>query len=150
MKAAFVLAVAMTLGTAAAARAQTPAPDQSLERMRAVLEHPPLQLTLPEPEANFKIHIEAIHPMHEIFEKPPWQLPPILWHVPAMGPSTAFGSIPILNLDLLSIARSVNAANHSRQERAAHQDVLRTIANYCAAQPNANTIQICSTSAAIR
>jgi hypothetical protein len=85
--------------------------------------------------------------MHEIFEKPPWQLPPILWHVPAMGPSTAFGSIPILSVDVLAIARS---ANHARQERAAREEVQRTIVAYCAAQPNANTIQICSTSAAIR
>jgi hypothetical protein len=141
------LAFAIVLGTAAASRAQTPAPDQSLDRMKAVLQNPPLVISLPDAEPNFKIHIEAIHPMHEIFEKPPWQLPPILWHVPAMGPSTAFGSIPILSVDLLSIARS---ANHARQERAAREEVQRTIVAYCAAQPNANTIQICSTSAAIR
>jgi hypothetical protein len=141
------LAFAIVLGTAAASRAQTPAPDQSLDRMKAVLQNPPLVISLPDAEPNFKIHIEAIHPMHEIFEKPPWQLPPILWHVPAMGPSTAFGSIPILSVDLLSIART---ANHALQERAAREDVKRTIAAYCAAQPNANTIQICSTSAAIR
>jgi hypothetical protein len=147
MKRLPALALAITLGTAATSHAQTPAPDQSLDRMRAVLQHKPLQLTLPEPEANFKIHIEAIHPMHEIFEKPPWQLPPILWHVPAMGPSTAFGSIPILSVDLLSVARTVN---HAYQERAAREDVRRQIAAYCAAQANANTIQICSTSAAIR
>jgi hypothetical protein len=141
------LALAIVLGTAASSRAQTPAPDQSLDRMKAVLQNPPLVISLPDAEPNFKIHIEAIHPMHEIFEKPPWQLPPILWHVPAMGPSTAFGSIPILSVDLLSVAR---AANHGIRERAAREDVKRTIAAYCAAQPNANTIQICSTSAAIR
>jgi hypothetical protein len=141
------LALAIVLGTATASRAQTPAPDQSLDRMKAVLQNPPLVISLPDAEPNFKIHIEAIHPMHEIFEKPPWQLPPIYWHVPAMGPSTAFGSIPILSVDLLSIART---ANHALQERAAREDVKRTIAAYCAAQPNANTIQICSTSAAIR
>jgi len=150
MKRLLALAMAITLGAAASTRAQTPAPDQSLDRMKAVLQHPPLQLTLPEPEANFKIHIEAIHPMHEIFEKPQWQLPPILWHVPAMGPSTAFGSMPILNVNLLSIPRAISAANHSAQERAARKDVQRAIADYCAAQPNANTIQICSTSVAIR
>jgi len=70
------LALAMTFGTAAVPRAQEPAPDQSLERMRAVLQRTPLRLTPVEPEANFKIHIEAIHPMHDIFEKPPWQLDP--------------------------------------------------------------------------
>ena len=104
----------------------------------------------PEPEATFRIHIKAIHPMQDIFEKPPWQLPPILWRIPAMGPSTAFGSMPIMSLDLLAIARSVGASNHRRDERAARGEVQRAIADYCAAQPNANTIQICSTSPAIR
>jgi hypothetical protein len=109
-----------------------------------------LRLDVPEAEANFKIHIEAIHPMHDIFEKPPWQLPPIVWRIPNMGPSTAFGSMPILSVDLLSIARSVSASNRARDERAARGEVRRAIADYCAAQPNANTIQICSTSPAIR
>jgi hypothetical protein len=141
--AALVLSVATT-------SAQEPAPDPSLDRMRAVLSRKPLRLDVPETEANFKVHIEAIHPMHDIFEKPPWQLPPILWRIPAMGPATAFGSMPIMSVDLLGIARSVGAAKHGRDERAARQEVQRAIANYCAEQPNANTIQICSTSPAIR
>jgi hypothetical protein len=141
--AALVLFVATT-------SAQEPAPDPSLDRMRAVLSRKPLRLDVPETEANFKVHIEAIHPMHDIFEKPPWQLPPILWRIPAMGPATAFGSMPIMSVDLLGIARSVGAAKHGRDERAARQEVQRAIANYCAEQPNANTIQICSTSPAIR
>jgi hypothetical protein len=141
---------AATLLAIAALQAQEPAPDQSLERMKSVLAHPPLQLTVPEAEANFKIHVKAIHPMQDIFEKPPWQLPPIVWRIPAMGPSTAFGSMPIVSLDLLAIARSVGAANRARDERAARGEVQRAIADYCAAQPNANTIQICSTSPAIR
>jgi hypothetical protein len=144
------IAAALVLGAAAAARAQEPAPDQSLDRMRKVLAHKPLRLDLPETEANFKIHIEAIHPMHEIFEKPPWQLPPILWRIPAMGPATAFGSIPIFSLDLLGMAKSAGAAKHAYDERRARDEVRRSIAAYCAAQPNAGTIQICSTSAAIR
>jgi hypothetical protein len=144
------LALTMILGAAAVPRAQDPAPDQSLERMRKVLAHKPLQLDVPEAEPNFKIHIEAIHPMHEIFEKPPWQLPPILWRIPYMGPSTAFGSIPILNLDLLAIGRSMEAAKHERDVRAARGFVQRAIADYCAVQPNANTIQICTSAPYIR
>jgi hypothetical protein len=143
-------ACALILGASAAARAQEPAPDQTLDRMRAVLQHKPLRLTAVEPEATFKIEIHAIHPMHEIFEKPPWQLPPIVWHIPAMGPATAFGSIPFATVDLLGIGRSVAAARHARDERAARIGVQREIAAYCAAQPNANTIQICSTAPAIR
>jgi hypothetical protein len=141
---------AMILAAAAVPRAQEPAADQTLARMKAVLQKRPLRLTPVEPEATFKIEIHAIHPMHEIFEKPPWQLPPILWHVPAMGPSTAFGSMPILNVDLLGIARSAGAAKRAHDTRAARAEVQRAIADYCAQQPNANTIQICSTSPAIR
>jgi hypothetical protein len=144
------LAPAMIVAALASPCAQEPAADRSLDRMRAVLQKPPLRLDVPEVEANFKIHIEAIHPMHDIFEKPPWQLPPIVWRIPNMGPATAFGSMPILSVDLLSIARSVGAANRARDQRAAREEVLRAIAGYCAAQSNPNTIQICSTSPAIR
>jgi hypothetical protein len=141
------LAVAALLSCAPAVHAQEPAPDQSLDRMKAVLQHKPLKLTPVEPEATFKIEIHAIHPMHDIFEKPPWQLPPIYWHVPAMGPSTAFGSIPMMSVDLLQIAAAVK---RGRDERAARAEVQREIASYCAAQPNAQMIQICSPSRQIR
>jgi hypothetical protein len=144
---AFALTSVMLAVAFAAPRAQEPAPDQSLDRMRSVLAHPPLRLTLPESEPNFKIHIEAIHPMHDIFEKPPWQLPPIYWHVPAMGPSTAFGSIPMFSVDLLPIAAAIKRGH---DQRAARAEVQREIASYCAAQPNAQTIQICSPSYIIR
>jgi len=144
------LAAALIVAVHTEPRAQEPAPDRSLDRMRSVLQNAPLRLDLPEPEANFKIHIEAIHPMHEIFEKPPWQLPPIVWRIPNMGPSTALGSMPIFSYDLLSIARGVSASNRARDQRAARVEVQRAIADYCAGQPNANTIQICSTSPAIR
>jgi hypothetical protein len=143
-------ALAAAIFSTAGLCAQEPAPDQSLARMKSVLSHPPLQLSLPEPEANFKIHVKAIHPMQDIFEKPPWQLPPIVWRIPAMGPSTAFGSMPIMSLDLLAIARGVGASNRARDARAARGEVQRAIADYCAAQSNAQAIQICSTSAAIR
>jgi hypothetical protein len=141
---------AMMVAAFATTGAQEPAPDRSLDRMRSVLQKPPLRLDVPEAEPNFKIHIEAIHPMHDIFEKPPWQLPPIVWRIPNMGPATAFGSMPILSVDLLSIARSVGASNRARDQRAARAEVQRAILEYCAARPNANTIQICSTSPAIR
>ena len=146
----WALASAITMIVVAAPRAQEPAPDQSLERMRAVLARKPLRLDIPDSGADFKVTIQAIHPMHDIFEKPPWQLPPILWRIPAMGPATAFGSMPIASVDLLGIARSVGDAKHARDGRLAREEVRRAIADYCAAQPNANTIQICSTSPAIR
>ena len=139
---AFALTSVMLAVAFAAPRAQEPAPDQSLDRMRSVLAHPPLRLTLPESEPNFKIHIEAIHPMHDIFVAPPWATEPVGWQPPGIG------------FDLLSLFRYVakSAADAKREHdvQAAREDVQRAIADYCAAQPNANTIQICSTSPAIR
>ena len=136
------LALAMTLGAATAPRAQEPAPDQSLERMRAVLQKSPLRLTPVEPEANFKIHIEAIHPLHDIFEKPPWQLDPIGWQPPGVG-------FNLMTLVQYGITAASNA-KRARDQRFAREEVRRAIAEYCAAQPNANTIQICSTTPTIR
>jgi hypothetical protein len=144
---AAALASAMILAWSALPRAQEPASAASLDRMRAVLTHKPLKIDVPDAEPTFKIEIKAIHPMHEIFEKPPWQLPPVVWRIPAMGPSTPFGSMPLLSVDVLAVA---GAARHAYDERRARQEVQRAIAGYCAAQPNAQTIQICSTSLAIR
>lgn len=126
----------MLAAAVATARAQEPAPDRSLDRMRSVLEKPPLRLTFPESEANFKIHIEAIHPMHDIFVTPPWATEPVGWQPPGIG------------LDLLSlfryVAKSATDAKRAHDLRIAREDVRQAIADYCAAQPNANTIQICS------
>lgn len=136
------LVSSMLLGAAPTSRAQEPAPDRSLDRMRSVLAKPPLRLTLPESEANFKIHIEAIHPMHDIFVSPPWATEPVGWQPPGIG------------FDLMSLFRYVakSAADAKREHdvRVAREEVRRTIADYCAAQPNANAIQICSSSPAIR
>ena len=139
---AFALTSVMLAVAFAAPRAQEPVADQSLDRMRSVLAHPPLRLTLPESEANFKVHIEAIHPMHDIFVAPPWATEPVGWQPPGIG------------FDLLSlfryVAKSAADAKREHDTRVAREDVQRAIADYCAAQPNANTIQICSTSPAIR
>ena len=131
MKAAAIAFVSVVL-LGGAARAQTPASDQSLDRMRAVLAKKPLRLDVAEPQATFKIEIKAIHPMHEIFDKPQWQLDPIGWQPPAIG------------LDLSFIFRYMAAVKRSHDERVARDDVQRAIADYCAVQPDANTIQICS------
>ena len=137
MRATLLLACSMIVG-AAAAHAQEPAPDPSLARMKAVLQRTPLRMTPVEPEADFKIHIEAIHPMHDIFEKPAWQLDPVGWQPPGIG------------LDLMMIVRYVEKVKHEHDVRSAREEVQRSIDVYCAQQPNANTIQICSGSAVIR
>jgi hypothetical protein len=137
-----LLAVMIVLSAAKAPLAQEPASDQSLDRMKAVLQRAPLRMTPVEPEANFKIHIEAIHPMHDIFEKPAWQLDPIGWQPPAVG------------FNLLALVQSgMRAAANARRERdwrLAREEVQRQIADYCAQQPNANLIQICVSQPTIR
>lgn len=133
---ALALMSVMLAAAIATTHAQEPAPDRSLDRMRSVLEKPPLRLTLPESEANFKIHIEAIHPMHDIFVTPPWATEPVGWQPPGVG------------FDLLSlfryVAKSAAEAKRAHDLRVARQEVQRAIADYCAAPPNANTIDICS------
>jgi hypothetical protein len=139
---AFCLALAITCGGGLVLRAQEPAPDQSLERMRAVLQKRPLRLTPVEPEANFKIRIEAIHPMHDIFEKPAWQLDPIGWQPPGVG-------FNLMTLIQYGVTAASNA-KRARDQRFAREEVRRAIAEYCAAQPNANTIAVCSSSPTVR
>jgi hypothetical protein len=118
--------------------------------VRAALAKPPSGLTLTVRKPDFTVEIRERRPLQEIFDTPPWALPPSAWRPPAGG-TTAFGSIPIASVDLLAvggyIARSVNDA---RRSRAAAQEVSQAIADYCAAQPDAADIQICRTSPAIR
>ena len=135
---ALALAAAMMLCAAAAPRAQEPAPDRSLSRMKSVLENTPLRLTLPDVQPTFKVEIKAIHPMHEIFDKVPWATDPIGWQPPGIG------------LDLMMVFRYVEKVKHEHDVQNAREEVQRSIDDYCAQQPNANTIQICSTSRAIR
>ena len=80
--------------------------------------------------------------MHDIFEKPPWQLPPDRLARAGDGAVDGFGSIPMFSVDLLPIAAAIKRGRDERGARA--EEVQRAIADYCAAQPNAQTIQICS------
>ena len=140
----------LVLALAAVDQATTPTPnpsDQQVERVRAALEKPPSKLTVSEVRADFSVHIEVRRPLQDIFDKPVWQLPPIGWQPPAVG-YTAFGGIPMVNLDLMAIggavARAVNDARQARAARNASEEVRQAIAEYCAVQPNAATISICS------
>ncbi len=65
------------------------------------------------------------------------------------------GSQPLFTVDLLSAAlaaaTAVNAARRAYARHRSVEEVRRTIAAYCDAQPNGGAgIQICSTSPAIR
>jgi hypothetical protein len=142
----------------AAAADQTTSPfphqpaDQQVERVRAALEKPPSKLTLPEVKPDFKVHIEERRPLQEIFDTPPWQLPSSGWSPPAVAYS-AFGS-PMMSIDLGAVAgaimRRVSEARRAHAVREASEEVRQAVAEYCAAQPNAASIQICSSSPAIR
>jgi hypothetical protein len=115
---------------ASPAMAQELESNKSLDRMRTVLANEkPLVLALPEPQADFKVEIKAIHPFHEVFDTPPWQLPPIGWQPPLLG----FNLISVFE----SMARKVAAAKYARDERAARAEVQQAIADYCAGQPDA-------------
>jgi hypothetical protein len=140
----------LVLALAAVDQAATPTPnppDQQVERVRAALEKPPSKLTVPEVRADFSVHIEVRRPLQDIFDKPVWQLPPIGWQPPAVG-YTAFGGMPMVNIDLMAvggaIARAVNDARRAHAAHNASEEVRQAIAEYCAVQPNAATISICS------
>ena len=133
----------LVLALAAVDQATTPTPnpiDQQVERVRAALEKPPSKLTVPEVRADFSVHIEVRRPLQDIFDKPVWQLPPIGWQPPAVG-YTAFGGMPMVNIDLMAIGR---VARRAYAEHNASEEVRQAIAEYCAVQPNAATISICS------
>jgi len=76
--------------------------------------------------------------MHEIFEKPGWQLDPVGWQPPGVG------------LDMSRLFSYISGAKRAHDVRVAQVSVQRAIADYCATQPNPETIQICSPSRAIR
>ena len=119
------------------ASAQEGAPRDQVDRVRAALEKPPSRLTLVDRTPGFTEHIEKRRPMQDIFDIPPWQLEPRGWQPPAIG------------FDLLSVvryvAKSVSDAKRGHDERVAHEEVLRAIADYCAALPEGGRVQICST-----
>ena len=136
---ALVIAVVQQQAQQQAPPPAAPSP-VSVEHVRDALEKPS-RLTIRTPD--FFVHIEQRRPMQDIFDTPPWQLPPIGWRVPPMGARTAFGTIPIVNVDLLSIARSMSDARRANAARNASDEVRSEIAAYCAAQPDRATILMC-------
>ena len=116
----------------------------TVDRVRAGLEKPPSKLQLQNRTPDFSVHIEKRPPMADIFDIPPWQLPPLGWQPPPWG--TGINLMSLVSY----VAKSVSDAKRGHDERLAREDVQRSIADYCAAQENRAEIQICSTSPAIR
>jgi len=77
------LSAALAAAAVAAPHGQTAMALDSIEHVRASLEKAPSKLTLTERKPDFTVHIEKKRPMQDIFEIPPWQLPPIGWQPPA-------------------------------------------------------------------
>jgi hypothetical protein len=128
------LAAMVVTGWIAAPSAQDPTtPPVSLDRVRAALAKPPA-LTLTHRPPDFTVHIEKRRPMQDIFDVPPWATDPVGWQPPGIG------------LDLGMVFRYFAKVKRGHDERLAREEVQRSIADYCAAQPNLGAgIQICGT-----
>src|SRR4030095_8298485 len=113
----------LVLALAAVDQPMTPTPnppDQQVERVRAALEKPHSKITVSAVCADFSVHIEVRRPLQDIFDKPVWQLPPIGWQPPAVG-YTAFGGMPMVNIDLMPVgAATARPVNDARNAQAAH------------------------------
>jgi hypothetical protein len=149
------------IAAAAVARAQEKDPADSVQRIRSALTKPASRLTLTERPPDFTVHIDERRPLQDIFEVPPWASPtpdfggftrPALFApiegVPG-GFSSPAGTIGGNMLDpVRALAKSTARALRVRNAR---REVQRTLADYCAAQPNFGAaIPVCSTLPAIR
>ncbi len=152
-----VIAVAI-----AAPCAQQPAV-VSVERIRAALAKPPSRLTLTERPPDFVVHIEERQPLQNVFDLPPWaELTPFFGGVSARpDPFAPIEGVPhrvvppagsIYTLGAArSLPDSVRALRKSVLAPSARREAQRTLADYCAAQPNYGAaIQVCSTLPPVR
>jgi hypothetical protein len=149
------------IAAAASAYAQETDAADSLQRMRAALTKPASRLTLTERPPDFTVHIEERRPLQDIFEVPPWVSPtpyfggftrPALF-APIEGVRGG-GSSPAGTIggDMLQPAMALaKGAARALRTRNARREVQRTLADYCAAQPNFGAaVPVCSTLPAIR
>ena len=131
----------------------------SIQRIRAALEHPPaITLTSVDRAAQFRV---VIREPQRFLERPPLDfsagpVPPGGLYAyeqrQRIGPKIPQ---PLVIVDLLPIAHAiagaVGGARRAGAQAAAHEEVQRGIAGYCAAQPNQGAgIQICAMSPATR
>jgi hypothetical protein len=151
--------VGVLVAAAASAHAQQSA--DSLERVRAALTKPASHLTLRERPPDFTVHIEERRPLQDIFDVPSWASPtpyfggftrPAMF-APIEGVRGGFSSpAGAIGVDMLDPARALaKSAGRALRVRNARREVERTLADYCAAQPNFGAaIQVCSTLPALR
>jgi len=149
------LLVCLFVGSAAAAPCAQQ-PDGAVERVRAALARPPSHLILTERPPDFTVHIEERRPLQDIFDVPPWASPTLVFggftrpalFAPIEGVRGGFSS-PAggVGIDMLDPARALaKGTARALRVRSARREVQRTLAEYCAAQPNFGAaIQVCST-----
>jgi hypothetical protein len=132
----------------AAAPPQIDVSDASLGRVRAALAKPPSKLTLRERVPDFSVTIRERSRDQQL-------LPPILDFTVGPGVpqqmlfTSPYGSQPLFRVDLMPAAMAAAAGikqlRQAYARRGALEEVRRTIAEYCAAQPGGGAgIEICS------
>jgi hypothetical protein len=153
----------LVAGAIAAPCAQQPNPD-SVERIRAALTRPPSRLTLVERPPDFTIHVEERRPLQDIFYLPPWASPEFFFagytkpsvFAPIEGLKGGFSnpgiSLPGRSSDVLGPTQSlVSGMARTVRVNGAQREVQRTLAEYCAAQPNGGAaIAVCSSLPTLR
>lgn len=160
-------AAAWLIGAALAAQTlQTAPPDPgtatvvSLARIRAALERPAaFRLPQERPKADFVVNVIE----KSWFER---AMPPVDFRSGPVPPGGLYAyeqlqrlsptsPIPLFSMPLLPIiqgmARGFSSARDAQSSASAHREVLRAVAEYCAAQPNGGTaIAICMNPTSIR
>jgi hypothetical protein len=162
-------AAAWLIGAALAVQgAQTAPPDNekpvaalvSVERIRAALDRP-AALRLPDdrPKADFVVTVTE----KSWFER---SVPPLDFRSGPVPPGGLYAfeqqqrlnpqvPIPLFSVQLMPLVRGIahgfSSARQAQSSGGAHREVVRAIADYCAAQPNGGTaIAICMNPTSIR
>ena len=141
-----VAALLLTCALGASAAQQPETSDPSLDRIHEALAKPPSTLTVPERVPDFSLTIRERSHEKEL-------LPPILDF--KVGPgvpqeslfTSPVGSQPLFQVDLipagLAVGDAIKQLRKAYMRRAALEEVRRTIADYCTAQPGRALIEIC-------
>jgi hypothetical protein len=152
------LAAAAMLGAQAAPQPPPPPdPDAaSVARVRAALERQPaLRLDADVPKPDFVVHVVE-KPWFERSVRPPdYRSGPVppggLYAYEQQQRLNPNAPVPLFTVPVLPIIRGLAHSFTSPNPGAAHREVLRAIAEYCAAQPNGGTtIAICMDPTSIR
>ncbi len=159
---------ALLLGALLASQAPQPSPPPSanpselvsLDRIRAALERPDT-LRLPEenPKADFVVHVVEKSWFERAMSPVDFRSGPVpyggLYAYEQQQRLDPNAPMPLFSISLMPLVRGIahglSSASQAQSSSAAHRDVVRAIADYCAAQPNGGTaIAICMNPTSIR